>query len=181
METGIIYTLGHGNQPLETFLDVLKNNHINILVDIRAQPNEQCPSCFYQHDLQQSLAQVDITYHWAGRHLGEQSRQAARNSVHTALDNSSQRSFADHMSSETFKRAIAQLLNLASTGTVVLLASKVEPEYCHRQYISDYLLLNGIDVRHVLDKDKLRSHLLSPYARRESAELIYDRVIQHQI
>jgi len=52
MEAGIIYTLGHGNQPLETFLDVLKNNQINLLVDIRAQPNEQCSSCFYQHDLQ---------------------------------------------------------------------------------------------------------------------------------
>lgn len=96
------------------------------------------------------------------------------------MDNSTQRSFADHISSETFKRAIAQLLNLVSTGTIALLASEVEPEYCHRQYISDYLLLNGIDVRHVIDKDTLRSHLLSPYAQRESAELIYDRVIQYQ-
>ena len=49
------------------------------------------------------------------------------------------------------------------------------PENCHRNLISDYLVLNGRNVWHLIDFDERREHLLSPAARRESRRLVYDR------
>lgn len=43
-----------------------------------------------------------------------------------------------------------------------------------RQLIADYLMLAGINVEHIVGIEDNIPHCLSPQARRESFELIYD-------
>ena len=170
-----IYTLGHGNRELKSFLSLLLQYRIGTLVDIRAQPiSEQFPHFDLEY-LRQSLEEIGIAYHWAGRHLGG-GREPLPESVHEALADPLLRGFADHMDGDQFFTGISQLKNLAYRSVVVILCAERDPTYCHRRLIADYLVLNGWTVLHVLDDQTPIEHILSPEARRESIQLIYDHV-----
>lgn len=54
------------------------------------------------------------------------------------------------------------------------MCAEADPMHCHRSLIADYLVLQGVKVLHIL-RDMILEHQLSPYARRESLQLIYDR------
>jgi uncharacterized protein (DUF488 family) len=79
------------------------------------------------------------------------------------------------MESDLFQKAAVQLINLATSANTAILCAERLPEHCHRSLISDYLLLQGVEVLHIIDQDTITSHQLSPLARRESQQLIYDR------
>lgn len=169
-----IYTLGHGERELKAFLSLLLDAGIETLLDVRAQPAADELAHFSMEPLRQSLDDIGITYHWAGRHLGG-GRAARQESEHIALADPALRGFADHMHSPQFITAIRQLQNLATDSNTVILSIEPEPARCHRRLIADHLLLQGWTVLHLLDVQREVEHLLSPEARRESIELIYDR------
>ena len=85
------------------------------------------------------------------------------------------RGYADYMESDPFRRAAAQLVNMAAKAPTAILCAERLPEQCHRRLIADYLSLQGVRVIHLIDLDDRREHVLSPEARRESAQLVYDR------
>jgi uncharacterized protein (DUF488 family) len=58
-----------------------------------------------------------------------------------------------------------------------MLCAEREPQHCHRSCIADYLILQGMQVVHLIGPGESHEHLLSPQARRESAALIYDREV----
>jgi len=172
--TVTLYTLGHSNRTVAELIALLRPIPITTLVDVRAYPQSQRHPQFSQEALRQSLEAAGIIYHWAGKQLGGM-RRAQGGSKHIALQDESLRAYADYMECEVFHKAIVQLMHLAATaGTVILCAEKL-PGDCHRNMISDYLLLQAVDVRHIIDEGKIVGHQLSPFARRESRQLIYDR------
>jgi len=116
---------------------------------------------------------VEIVYHWAGRHLGGL-RPVRPNSPHVALGEGL-RGFADHMETDMFKKAATQLVRMCGAGPTTILCAERDPENCHRSLISDFLLLQGMRVVHLISPGQKRDHLLSPQARRESATLVYNR------
>jgi uncharacterized protein (DUF488 family) len=172
MNPTTLYTIGHGNLDLQSFLNLLQEAGIQTLVDVRAQPHSRSYPHFDQENLRVELEALGMVYHWAGRHLGGH-RQAAANSPHTALAED-MRGFADHMQTHDFEIAVAQLRNLATRAPTAILCAERDPERCHRRLICDYLVLRGMQVMHLLPGES-RPHALSPEARRESAQLIYDR------
>ncbi|OQC14115.1 MAG: hypothetical protein BWX73_01983 [Lentisphaerae bacterium ADurb.Bin082] len=38
-----VYTIGYSNHELETFIGLLRANHITAVVDVRSQPNSRLP------------------------------------------------------------------------------------------------------------------------------------------
>ena len=152
---------------------MLTQAEVATLVDVRAQPHSARNPQFNEEKLRESCGQANIVYHWAGRHLG--GKRAPRfDSPHIALDEG-RRGFADHMGTEIFKKAISQFLSLAARAPTAMLCAEREPEHCHRNLIADYLILQGLQVVHLIEPGKSREHMLSAQARRESATLIYDR------
>lgn len=170
----VVYTVGHGNRDLDGFIALLRAAGIQTLVDIRAYPQSRRFPHFNRDALREAVETADMVYHWAGRSLGG-NRRCRSDSPHRALPEGSLRGFADHMESETFLAGVGQLLRLASQSRLVLMCAERLPENCHRNLLSDYLLLNGRSVWHLIDSDERREHLLSPAARRESRRLVYDR------
>lgn len=152
---------------------MLNQAEVATLVDVRAQPHSARNPQFNEEKLRESCNQANLVYHWAGRHLG--GKRALRfDSPHIALDEA-RRGFADHMDTEIFKKAISQFLSLATRAPTAMLCAEREPEHCHRSLIADYLVLQGLQVVHLIQPGKSREHMLSAQARRESARLIYDR------
>lgn len=170
-----LYTVGHGDRSQAELLSLLDSQAIRTLVDIRAHPQSGRFPHFSEAALRAACEERGLTYHWAGRQLGGQ-RPAAAGSRHQALDEGL-RGFADYMDSEPFPRAAAQIRNLADRGATAVLCAERDPLFCHRSLLSDYLLLQGVEVLHLIGPGEVREHQLRPEARRESAELIYDRVM----
>ncbi len=167
-----LYSIGHGNRALEDFIELLKVNEVEILVDIRARPISSRFPHFNQQALRESLDKVNITYHWAGRQLGGY-RSRQENSPHIALENESLRGFADYMQTPDFDRSANQLIKLTQHATSAVMCAEQDPNFCHRSLIADYLVLQGLTILHIIDAE-VREHYLRSEARKESAELIYD-------
>ena len=169
-----IYTIGHSNRTIDDLIEALQSVPISTIVDVRALPQSQRYPQFSQPALRQSLEAVGIIYHWAGKSLGGR-RPVQGNSKHIAIEDESIRAYADYMESDEFQKAAIQLVNLAGRAKTAILCAEKRPAHCHRSLISDYLMLQGIDVHHIIDPETIVGHQLSPLARRESQQLIYDR------
>jgi uncharacterized protein (DUF488 family) len=161
-----LYTVGHGNRKIEELISLLKEAGADTLVDVRAQPRSRHNPQFNDDSLRLACENAGIAYHWAGRHL--------------ALDENL-RGFADHMDTESFQKGAFQLQHLAASGVCAMLCAELDPAYCHRSLIADYLMLQGARVVHLVAPGKSREHVLSPGVRRESAALVYDRQLSGQL
>lgn len=173
MRATTLYTVGHSDRALDELMAVLGEAGVTVLVDVRAEPRSKRHPQFNEDALRTACGASGIVYHWAGRHLGGM-RAARADSPHVAMDEG-RRGFADHMASEEFQRAAVQLVNMAARGPTAILCAERLPDRCHRALIADYLLLQGVQIVHLIAPGERRTHLLSPEARRESAALIYDR------
>lgn len=179
MQPLTLYTIGHSDRTMAELLVLLKDAGITCVVDIRAQPTSARHPQFNMESLRAALAEDAIVYHWAGRPLGGQ-RATRPDSPHHSLPESL-RGFADHMDTDIFAKGVAQLLGLARKAPTAILCAEREPTQCHRNLIADYLVLQGIEVRHLVRTGETREHALSPLARTESARLVYDRASQQSL
>jgi uncharacterized protein (DUF488 family) len=173
MSGGTLYTVGHGNRSMEEFISMLAEKGIRTLVDVRAQPHSSRHPHFSKGMLREATEAIGIVYHLAGRHLGGR-RVARADSPHRALDEGL-RGYADYMDTDYFQNSATQLVNLAAKSPTSILCAESSPQRCHRRLLADYLVLRGVEVIHLIGAGDARVHQLSPEARRESAQLIYDR------
>ena len=65
-----IWTIGHSNHPLETFLDLLAKHRIEVLVDVRSSPYSRYASHFNKAAIEGALLERDIKYLFLGDCLG---------------------------------------------------------------------------------------------------------------
>jgi len=169
-----IYTIGHSNRTANEFLQLLRSQDIQTLVDIRSHPYSRRYPQYSQDSLRAMLEENGITYHLASRHFGGK-RKLKNVTRHIAMEKDKLRAFADYMDGEEFKAAAVQLVNLSNKALTVIMCAEKLPEHCHRMLISDYLILHNFDVIHLLDSENTKTHYLSSNARRETQSLIYDR------
>ena len=173
MSAGTLYTLGHGDRSMDEFVRLLTGQAIRTLVDVRAHPHSSRFPHFSMDALRKTMEELEIVYHWAGRQLGGR-RSARPDSPHRALDEGL-RGYADYMETEYFQKSATQLVKLAARSPTAILCAEGSPQRCHRRLIADYLVLRGMEIIHLIAVGDARVHQLSPEARRESAQLIYDR------
>lgn len=173
-DTITVFSVGHSNRSLDELLRLLTTNSIKIVVDIRSYPYSRRFSHFCQDTLSEAVNALDMEYRWAGRQLGGL-RKSVNPASHPALSDDSLRGFAEYMHTDTFDRAIAQLLNLSAAANTVMLCAEKAPERCHRSLICDYLLLKNANVIHLIDDNSRQLHHLCSNARTDSTGLVYDR------
>ena len=169
-----IFTIGHSNRSAEELLRLVLLHGIKILVGIRAQPHSRRFPHFNQEILRDSINKADIEYHWAGRQLGGK-REFTNSGRHQALIDSFQQGFAEYMEIAQFQQAIVQLISLSDRAPLAIMCAEKLPKHCHRSLIADYLVLQNVTVKHIVNSQTLITHELNRLARTESATLIYDR------
>jgi uncharacterized protein (DUF488 family) len=65
-----IYTIGHSNHTQEQFLNLLTNARIQVLVDVRSNPNSRWATFANRDNLKEILESVQIQYIYLGDALG---------------------------------------------------------------------------------------------------------------
>lgn len=160
-----LFTIGHSTHDAGAFLALLTQHGIAQLIDVRRFPGSRNFPHFNREDLAQRLSDAEIEYHWLEALGGRRHTRAGVVSKNVGLRNSSFRSYADYMASPEFQSGIAELLRIAAAGPTAYMCSEGLFWRCHRRLISDYLLAQGIAVRHIMPDGELRPHPLTGGAK----------------
>ncbi len=172
MHNTIVHTIGHSTRSIEEFLVLLQAHRIAALVDVRRFPGSRRYPHFNEEALARALPSAGIEY-VALKELGGR-RRPAENSPNMYWRNESFRGYADYMATPEFQTALNDLVRIAAAGPAAVMCSEAVPWRCHRNLISDALvLLRDIPVKHILSASPAQLHEPSPFAVRQGAALIY--------
>ena len=100
-------------------------------------------------------------------------RHAQKDSTNTGWRNASFRGFADYMLSDDFERALDKLMLKAQKKPAAIMCAEAVPWRCHRSLIADALIGRDWEVRHILSKNSVHSHKLTPFAKRKDGKIVY--------
>lgn len=177
MTEGTVFTVGHGTRPLEELVSTLREADVQRLVDVRRFPGSRRHPWFSRASLEEALPNGGIAYAWRGDTLGGRRRAAPKSaSRHPAWRVDAFRAYAEHMDTEEFQRALADLEGSARRGArLAVLCSETLWWRCHRRLIADALVLHGFDVVHLLGPGKRQPHKLHDDVRRDDeGRPVYD-------
>jgi uncharacterized protein (DUF488 family) len=180
-ETGdrpTIWTIGHGTRSVLELTELLRAAGIEKLVDVRRFPGSHRNPQFSRDRLAVELPAAGIHYDWRGDELGGR-RSLGPGNLNTSWTNRAFRAYAAHMESADFRTALAVLETETAAGRrQALMCAETLWWRCHRRLIADALVLEGFDVRHLIDHVPGQLHQLHPGVRRDDAgALIYDGVV----
>ena len=167
----VIYTIGHSNREIDEFIELLKNNEIEALIDVRKLPGSRKYPHFNQDELSNSLNAADILYIYLEQLGGR--RKPNKDSMNTIWENKSFQAYADHMDTAEFHKGIDMLLEYAETKRVAIMCSEAVWWKCHRALIADYLKSIGIDVYHIMSATSNKPHPFTSAARIRDGKLFY--------
>jgi len=167
-----IWTIGHSTRTIEDFLDLLRQQQIEILVDVRHFPGSRRFPHFNKPQLAQSLSSAGIRY----EHLVELGgRRPSRPDSHNLVwRNASFRGYADYMETPPFRDGIDRLLKIAATGRTAIMCSEAVWWRCHRSMIADDLKASGVRVFHIMGLNKIQEHPYTSAARLIDGRLSYE-------
>ena len=169
-----IFTVGHGARGLDEFVPILRENEIEVLVDVRRYPGSRRHPHFSQKPLERSLRIQGITYEWWGEALGGRRNAEPSQNAHVAWRNASFRAYAAHMETATFRDSLASLTARAETAVLAIMCAETLWWKCHRRLIADALVVDGFEVVH-LGAGRETPHVLTETARvLDNGLLLYD-------
>lgn len=161
-----IFTIGHSTRRFEDFLAALRTAAVDIVADVRQFPFSRRHPQFNGSVLSHELAAEGIGY----RHLPALGGRRARRrgglpSPNTLWREASFRNYADYAQSAEFRAGFDELLAVARVGRPAIMCAEAVWWRCHRRIITDYLLVAGMPVEHILDVGKIEPARLTPGAK----------------
>ena len=132
-----IYTLGTSNRSAEEFLEILKEYRIQIVIDVRRWPTSKYFFHFKKENLEKILEENNIEYfHFEN------------------LGGYREGGYQAYTKTKEFKEGLKELIKIAKSKNIALICAEKLPWKCHRAYISRALEKKGVEVIHIIDKEK---------------------------
>ncbi|HZL27884.1 MAG TPA: DUF488 domain-containing protein [Acidobacteriaceae bacterium] len=171
----MMLTIGHSTLSIDAFLRALKDNAVELLVDVRRFPGSRRHPQFGQEALCASLGEAGIAAEWR-EGLGGR-RKAAKESVNMGWREPSFRGYADYMQTEAWGAEIDWLVSAASLRRTVVMCAEAVPWRCHRSLIADAVIARGLAVEDIFvaadGKSSRKVHRLTPFARVDGERVWY--------
>lgn len=147
-----IFTIGHSNHPLESFIGLLKKHSISAIADVRSQPYSRHFPHFNQSPLKQALKSEGIAYAPLCDYLGARPKE--------------QSCYVEGMAryeliatTEAFSIGLNRIFNGADQHQIALMCAEQDPIVCHRAIlVCQYLRDTELDIQHILKTGDLESH-----------------------
>lgn len=139
-----VFTIGHSNHAIETFLGLLRGAGIGAVADVRSMPYSRRHPQFRKEALQRSLAAAGIAYVFLGDALGARPSDPA-----CYVDG---RVVYDRIAAtEAFRHGLERVEEGARRYRVALMCAEKEPLDCHRTLlVARHLMRRGTPIRHIL-------------------------------
>ena len=169
------FTVGHSTRSAEEFIDLLKGAGIQVLVDVRTIPRSRRNPQFNKDALPGTLQGFQIGYEHMIELGGRRGKQRlAEPSPNTFWTHESFRNYADYAMGADFRAGLASLRELGHRRRCAIMCAEAVWWRCHRRIITDYLLVAGESVLHILGPDKVEPAELTVAARPQpDGTLIY--------
>ena len=154
MNESSVYTIGHSNVEAGSVVDLLRQNAIQLVVDVRSVPHSQYTPWFNKEVWQRTLAEANIAYRFAGEYLGGRPSEAQyyrRGEVPEGKTNYLKHVDYEQLAQdEKYLQGIGALIKLARSAPTAIMCSEEDPEQCHRHHlIAQTLLQRGVSVWHI--------------------------------
>lgn len=167
-----IWTVGHSNRDLGSFLDLLAGSQIRQLADVRRFPGSRRHPHFNSDALELELGRVGVGYHhFPG--LGGRRGRPAPDSPNTGWRLEAFNAFADFMQTAEFASGLESLVEIGSQERTAIMCSEAVPWRCHRRLIADALIVREWTVWDIVSPKKVDRHALTEFARVTDGRLIY--------
>lgn len=141
---GTIYTIGHSNHSLETFIDLLKTYQIEVLIDTRSSPFSRYSPHFNRDSIKVATQGVGIKYGFFGRHLG------GRPEDEDYYDEEGRVVYSQVAKSFLFTEGVERLMGGIQRFRTAIFCSEENPSICHRRLLVGRVLFEqGVAVYHI--------------------------------
>lgn len=155
-----IFTIGHSNLLISDFINLLTENEIQMVMDVRSVPYSKYASQFNKEDLSRSLREARIDYFFSGKELGGRPEDPTcyKNQEIPVgkVDYLREVNYPVVMTKPFFQHGIERIRALAKEYRIAIMCSEEDPAQCHRHHlIGRYLVENGVSVKHIRSDGKL--------------------------
>lgn len=124
-----IYHIGYAGLNIDRFIELLKENSIEVLVDVRSFPTSKNPD-FKRESLKANLEIHGLKYVWLGNLLGGYRKGG----------------YEEYMKTKSFKEGLEKLIELSKNFKSCILCLEKYQKHCHRRYIIRELERMGYEV-----------------------------------
>ena len=153
---GYLYSIGYSNKNIDEFISILKNKHINCIIDVRTTPfSKQFPD-YNENNLVKTLKENNITYISFKSEFGA---RRSENEVYESID-MYDGSLVDVVifnkvyELDIFKSGYKRIESGLEKGyNIAFLCSEKYAYDCHRCImVSEYFYRHGYDIVHIVDE-----------------------------
>lgn len=171
-----IYTIGHSNHSIQTFLGFLHRFDIKLLVDVRSNPYSKYHPQFTYDVFKMHLNNENFTYQYSGDKIGGIYPGNDLQFIDGGVDYSKVECL------QTFVDGIDHLIQLSNEYTdLVIMCAEKDPYYCHRfVLISHALSKKGVITEHILPEEsdiisnaRLEDKMKSEYGSKYPLDELY--------
>ena len=175
VQSHMVLTIGHSTRSIDELVQLLHDNGVKMLIDIRTVPKSRTNPQFNSDVLARQLPDAGIEY----RHMSDLGglRHAKAESANIVWENASFRGYADYMETDQFRRAVDQLIELSVQEQVAIMCAEAVWWRCHRGMVSDELVARGIAVEHIVSGKKRQRHSMRSFARVEGTHVSYRQAL----
>ena len=139
-----IYSIGHSNQAIEVFIELLTQHGIQKLIDIRSHPYSRYVPHFNGPELAKAVGYSKIIYLFMGKELG------GRPDGEEFYDAEDHVLYSRVAESPLFLKGIERLEEIGKVSRAAIMCSEEDPITCHRHLLVGRVLAErGISLLHI--------------------------------
>jgi uncharacterized protein (DUF488 family) len=160
------FTIGHAARPIAQFVELLREAEIQLVVVVRAMPRSRANPQFNRDALPKACLRSQSTTSTLRSSRGLRARSAdVSPSVNAFWENPSFHNYADYAMSECLRSGLMRLRQLGHAKRSAIMCAETVWWRCHRRIITDYLLVAGDEVFHILGPNRAERARLTPAAK----------------
>lgn len=167
-----VFTIGHSTREFDEVLEMLHENGVTHLVDVRSLPGSKRFPQWNRETIAENIP-PDISYRWMPKLGGRRYTPKGTPSPNGGWRVRAFRDYADYMATGQFEEGLTDLMALAEDGPVAIMCSEAVPWRCHRRLITDALLARGVEVFDIMGKGASAEASMTPFAKVEGDSITY--------
>jgi len=148
-----IYTIGHSNHTQAQFVTLLTDTRIQVLVDVRSNPNSRWAAFANRDNLKEILESVRIRYIYLGDMLGGRPSDSDSYDYQTGKVD-----YQAIQGKEYFRHGIKRILGGLKKYRVCIMCAEEDPTSCHRNLlVAESLRQAGVKVFHIRGNGRIQT------------------------
>jgi uncharacterized protein (DUF488 family) len=157
-----VWTIGHGTRTTAELAALLSAAGAATVIDVRRYPQGRRQPHVARERLETDLPGLRIGYEWWGEALGGRRPAPPRSATPSGWRTPGFAAFAAYMHTDAFRVALGNLEGRARMGeALAVMCAETLWWRCHRRLIADALALDGVAVRHLIDRPPGVAHEVS--------------------